>query len=300
MALAALRITGLNCRIAADNQGGPQSGTWPTFFIYNSASQHLGEHWIMHSQAKLSCASEILAFRERYREEMNCQIVHDSIHRRTGWTLIYVLELNAISVGFGSVAIGGPWKNRPTLLEFYVLPQYRSFSFDLFETLLSVSGPQFMEIQSNDLLPTVMLHTYAHEIASEKIVFHDKVSTALAANGATLRRISSDEETGAYIEQRQGGPAWVLELDGKVVAQGGILFHYNRPYGDIHMEVAEAFRRRGLGSYLVQELKRAAYGLGSIPCARCDTTNVPSRRTLQKAGLIPFAHMLTGVISAGG
>jgi GNAT superfamily N-acetyltransferase len=254
----------------------------------------------MHSQAKLSCASEILVLRERYREEMNCQIIHDSIHRRTGWTLTYMLELDAISVGFGSVAIGGPWKNKPTLFEFYVLPQYRSCSFDLFETLLSVSSPQFMEIQSNDPLATVMLHTYAHEIASEKIVFHDKVITTLAANGATLRRLSSDEETGACIERRQGGPEWVLELDGKVVAQGGILFHYNRPYGDIYMEVVEASRRRGLGSYLVQELKRAAYDLGAVPCARCNTTNVPSRRTLQKAGFIPFAQMLTGVISAGG
>jgi hypothetical protein len=28
--------------------------------------------------------------------------------------------------------------------------------------------------------------------------------------------------------------------------QGGILDHYNRPYGDIYMEVAEPFRRRGL------------------------------------------------------
>jgi GNAT superfamily N-acetyltransferase len=248
----------------------------------------------MRPQAKLSCASEILALRERYREEMNCQIVHDSIHRHTGWTLTYALELDAISVGFGTVAIGGPWKNKPTLFEFYVLPRYRCFSF------LSVSGPQFMEIQSNDPLPTVMLHTYAHEIASEKIVFHDKVSTALAANGVTFRRISSDEETGVCIERQQGGPEWVLELGGRVVAQGGILFHYNRPYGDVYMEVAEAFRRRGLGSYLVQELKRAAYDLGSVPCARCNTTNVPSRRTLQKAGFIPFARMLTGVISAGG
>jgi len=212
----------------------------------------------------------------------------------------YLLELDATSVGFGLVAIGGPWTNKPTLLEFYVLPEYRSFSFDLFETLLSASAPQFMEIQSNDLLPAVMLHTYARDIASEKIVFHDKLSTALAANGATLRRITSEGDTAACIKRRQGGPEYVLELDGKVVGQGGILFHYNRPYGDIHMEVAEAFRRRGLGSYFVQELKRAAYELGAVPCARCNTTNVPSRRTLRKAGFIPFAHMLTGVISAGG
>ena len=252
----------------------------------------------MQPKAKLACASDIITFRERYREEMNCQIVHDSIHRRTGWTLTYGLELDALPVGFGSVAIGGPWKDRPTLFEFYVLPQHRSFAFDLFEALLSVSGPRFMEIQSNDPLLAVMLHTYARDIASENIVFHDKVSTVLPANGATLRRITSDEETRGYIEQRQGGPEWVLELDGNIVAQGGILFHYNRPYGDIYMEVAEAFRRRGLGSYLVQELKRAAYDLGSVPCARCNPTNIPSRRTLQKAGFIPFAHMLTGVLPA--
>jgi len=155
-----------------------------------------------------------------------------------------------------------------------------------------------MEIQSNDPLLAVMLHTYARDIASENIVFHDKVSPSLSANGAILRRITSDEETRQFIEQRQGGPEWVLELYGDVVAQGGILFHYNWPYGDIYMEVAEAFRRRGLGSYLVQELKRAAYDLGSVPCARCNPANVPSRRTLQKAGFIPFAHMLTGVIPA--
>ena len=29
-----------------------------------------------------------------------------------------------------------------------------------------------------------------------------------------------------------------------------MLFHYNPPYGDIHMEVAPAFRRRGLGTFL--------------------------------------------------
>ena len=41
-----------------------------------------------------------------------------------------------------------------------------------------------MEIQSNDALLTVMLHTYARDIWSEKIVFEDGVTTALQANGA--------------------------------------------------------------------------------------------------------------------
>jgi hypothetical protein len=43
-------------------------------------------------------------------------------------------------------------------------------------------------------------------------------------------------------------------------------------------------------------VKRCAYELGSIPCARCSPQNVPSRKTLQKAGLVPFAHILNGSI----
>jgi len=60
------------------------------------------------------------------------------------------------------------------------------------------------------------------------------------------------------------------------------------------MEVAEPFRRKGFGSYLVQELKRICYERGSIPAARCNPENIASRKTLQKAGFVPYAHMLTG------
>jgi hypothetical protein len=50
----------------------------------------------------------------------------------------------------------------------------------------------------------------------------------------------------------------------------------------------------GLGAYFAQELKRIAYEMGGIPAARCDTDNVASRKTLQKAGFVPFAHILVG------
>jgi hypothetical protein len=254
----------------------------------------------MRAQATLSSPSSILPFRERYREEMNCQITKDSIHQRAGWSLTYLLEYSGVTAGFGSIAIGGPWKDKPTLFEFYVLPEQRTHTFDLFEALLTFSQAQFMELQSNDLLLAAMLHTYASNIASESIVFHDKITTALPDGGATLRCLTSEKQTQENIQRRQGGPEWLLELDGEVAGKGGILFHYNRPYGDIHMEVAEPFRRRGLGAYLVQELKRAAYDLDAIPAARCNTTNIPSRRTLQRAGFVPCAHILTGIIRERG
>jgi GNAT superfamily N-acetyltransferase len=71
-----------------------------------------------------------------------------------------------------------------------------------------------------------------------------------------------------------------------------------RGESDIYMDVAESHRRHGFGSYIVQELKRAAYELGAIPAARCNPTNIASRKTLQKAGLVPYANILTGTIAA--
>src|SRR5258708_14646400 len=104
----------------------------------------------MQFHAKPSSSDAILPLRTRQREEMNCEIVHDSIHRREGWTVSHLLDCNGIAVGFGSVAIGGPWKDKPTIFEFYVLPEYRSRAFNLFEVFLAASAGRFFEVQSND------------------------------------------------------------------------------------------------------------------------------------------------------
>ena len=142
-----------------------------------------------------------------------------------------------------------------------------------------------------------MLHAYGRGIVSEKIVFEDKSATFFSRNGATLRRESSDSADRSCIAQRQGGTTWKLEAEGAVIATGGINFHYNPPYGDIYLDVSEGFRRQGWGAYFVQELKRITYELGQVPCARCNTTNVASRMTLQRAGFVPCGHILLGSVS---
>jgi GNAT superfamily N-acetyltransferase len=250
----------------------------------------------MQVHAALTVAPVVLPVRTRYRQEMNCQIVKDSIHTRPGWALTYALGLEDALVGFGTVAIGGPWTDKPTILEFYVLPDHRSRAFDLFEAFVEASGARLMEIQSSDTLLAVMLHTYARDVMSEAIVFRDGFTTALPANGAVLQPLTSDADVRASIAERQGGPEFLLHVDGKPAGKGGILFHYNAPYGDVYMDIEEPFRGRGFGSYLVQELKRQTYDIGAIPAARCNRDNRPSRKTLQKAGFVPYAHILNGAI----
>ena len=245
----------------------------------------------------LASNDDILPLRVRYRAEANGQIVHDSIHSRTGWTTSYLLQVGGRVAGFGSIAIAGPWKDKPTVFEFYLLPEERGRAFELFEAFTAASGARFFEVQTSDSLLTVMLHNYGADLASEKIVFRDGLTTTLLAQGATMKRVTSPEESACCFDERAGKSEWHVELDAKPVGTGGLMFHYNHPYCDVYMEVDEAYRRRGLGAYLVQELKRIAYEMGGIPAARCDPSNVASSKTLQKAGFIPFAHILVGKIA---
>jgi GNAT superfamily N-acetyltransferase len=244
----------------------------------------------------LASNQDILPLRVRYRAEANGQIVHDSIHARAGWTRSYLHRVGDSVAGFGSVAVAGPWKDKPTIFEFYVLPGHRGRAFDIFEAFVAASGARFFEVQTSDSLLSVMLHAYGSDLASEKIVFRDELTTALAVPGAALKRATSEKESLCCFQERAGQSEWTLELNGMAVGSGALLFHYNHPYCDVAMEINEEHRRRGLGAYLVQELKRIAYEMGGIPAARCDPNNIASRKTLQKAGLVPFAHILVGKI----
>src|SRR5262249_40571138 len=231
---------------------------------------------------------DITLWRDMYRLEMACQIVHDSIHFRRGWTDEYLLLLEDTPVGYASVVVGGPWKGTPTAYEFYVVPHQRLRLFELFGAFLETSRAVDICVQSNDVLATTMLHAFGGPVSSEAILFEDLVSTSHRPTGATFRVPSATEAPDVAADQLR----WhgVVDRDGQIGASGGILFHYNRPYGDIYMETKEPFRRRGLGSFLVQELKRVCYEGGHVPAARCNPNNVASRRTLQRAGFVPCGH----------
>ncbi len=74
--------------------------------------------------ARLAPLAEIQFMREQYRQQMHCQIIHDSIHRRPGWSREYALELDGLVAGYGSLAIDGPWRDSHALYEFFVLPEH--------------------------------------------------------------------------------------------------------------------------------------------------------------------------------
>lgn len=193
-------------------------------------------------QVEPSSLPAIQSMRSLYRQEMNCQVLFDSIHPRPGWSLEYLINLDGKPVGYGSLAIAGPWTGKPTLYEFFILPHYRSRVFELFEALLAHTSPVAMETQSNGTMLSIMLHTYARDVVSESILFHDRLTTALPPPpGATFRRATAADQLDG-VHEDQLDTHGVVEIEGAVAASGGILFHYNPPYGDIYMQTASTLR----------------------------------------------------------
>ncbi len=238
----------------------------------------------------------VLDWRERYRQEMNCQIVHDSWHAR-GFTDQYSLGLDGVMVGYGAVA-GDPGEPKDTVKEFYLEPPHRGAGPELLRALIAASGAQWIEAQTNDFLLSVLLFDCAVEISSRTVLFADGFATQLEVPGAEVRRLSAAERAAVFRHTTEPVGDWGVVVGGQVVATGGYFLHYNPPFADLYMEVAPDARRQGYGSLLVQEVKRECTAARRVPAARCHSENEASRRTLQRAGLVPCGRIVRGRVAA--
>jgi GNAT superfamily N-acetyltransferase len=200
------------------------------------------------------------------------------------------LPADGLKIGYGSVWGTDKREDRDTIFEFYVLRPYRKFSSLIFPEFLKVSKPLYIEAQSNDLLLTAMLYEHSELIRPEAILFEDHVETSYHFPGIIFRKRTDTDEMG------DDDSDYVLVKNDAVIASGGLMLNYNMPYADIYMQVKEPFRGQGMGSLIVQELKKTAYAIGRVPAARCNINNQRSKATLLKAGLNICGYRLKGEV----
>ncbi len=228
-----------------------------------------------------------------YRQEANCQLIRDSFWARALLDA-YAIQIDGCIAGHGAVANR---YDKGRVVEFYTLPSYRRYARRMFEAMLSAAPATHIEAQTNVPLMLMVLNDFATDVRAEKVLLADSYSTQLTCpDGGLFREVRPFNELPVFEHRTEPAGDWVLEVRGAIVATGGFTTHYNPPFADLYMEVEEGSRMRGFGSYLIQELKRVCYESGKIPAARCDIANIASRTTLERAGLLPCAHLLVGSV----
>ena len=236
---------------------------------------------------------QILPLRKLFLQENNFQIRYNACHER-GWSESYLIIQDHQPEGYASVKGFRELKDRDAIFEFYLLPCGRNKATSVFEKLLQQTGVSFIECQSNEKVLTSLLYQFGSAITADVILFEDHGVTSMELPGAFFRK-RRDSDT-IFTHHHEGAGEYVLEIDHHIAATGGFLLHYNPPFADLYMEVEAAYRNKGLGSFLIQELKKACYNAGRIPAARCHITNEASRATLEKSGLRVAAYMMVAEV----
>lgn len=236
---------------------------------------------------------QVRKLRDLFLQERNFQVRFNAIHER-GWAHYYLISHNDNAIGYGALKGDSPGDPPDRLFEFFLLPLYQSGAKDIFKDLLGSSDARYLQWQTNDnfLHPLAMQYAVRQEV--EALLFGAGVETHLQSQADIFRRI----QPGDIIFEHTSEPVgeYGLEMNGEIVATGGFLTHYNFPFADLFMEVHPAWRERGLGSFLIQEIKKICFAEGRIPAARCNPGNIASRKTLEKAGMIQVGEVRVGSV----
>jgi GNAT superfamily N-acetyltransferase len=235
----------------------------------------------------------ILSLRNIFLSENNFQIRYNACHER-GWTDSYLIMDNDQAIGYGSIKGKAQLTDRDSVFEFYLLPLYRNRSAAAFSAFLKATAAEYIECQTNETLLSSLLFQFAAEIHADTILFAENYASALRCDKGIFRKIRNAEQVFDHKVEPVGD--YLLEINQQIIATGGFLLHYNFPFADLYMEVKQDHRRKGYGSFLIQELKKACYLAGRIPAARCDLHNTASKMTLLKAGLRITGYLLLGKI----
>lgn len=226
--------------------------------------------------------------RAKFLTIIDNQFTYDKCHL-AGWADTWSFKVDGAVAGYGSVWGKDKREDRDSIFEFYLEPAYRKDAHEIFGKFIDASEATWIESQSNDPLLSDVFFEFAIDIYAEAILFEDDFDSTIQINGAKLEPIQTPESHRLNKE-------YALKYHNEVVGKGGLMLNYNFPYADIYYGVEEPYRRKGFGSFFVQELKREAYRIGRVPAARTNISNMISKRTMMKAGLKPCGWRLGGKI----
>jgi GNAT superfamily N-acetyltransferase len=238
---------------------------------------------------------EILPLRNLFLQETNFQIRYNAQHER-GWSDSYLITHNEEKIGYGSIAGKENISDRDSVFEFYIIPSFRNLAPLAFLELVHTSKAPFIICQSNDLLLLSLLFQFGQNINADTVLLEEDFASSMYIDNVIFKKRSDKDIIFEHKAEPVGN--YVLEFNNEVVATGGFFLHYNMPFADLYMEVREDCRRKGFGSFLIQEIKKQCYLAGRVPAARTGLDNIASRATLIKAGFKVAGFMLLGTIKS--
>ena len=189
-----------------------------------------------------------------------------------------------------------------TLVEFYILKEYYTYSQEIFKYIIksdmiedaavSTKQSEFLSL-CLDFQKSVYVSSYLFTDTENKkyeLDHYENISFRLAKKSDIQAiNIKCEQRPRGYYEELIENDQLFVLYDGDILLGIGefrISKTHHGQYGDIGMIVAEEHRRKGVGTYIIIQLKEHCYKKNIKPMASCDSKNIASINTLIKAGFI--------------
>jgi predicted acetyltransferase len=89
------------------------------------------------------------------------------------------------------------------------------------------------------------------------------------------------------------GQVFILVNENELIGVGECRISVSQaPYADLGMITGKKHRRQGIGATILAQLKQECYRRGAKPICSCAANNLPSRKTIEKAGFITQHRLL--------
>jgi RimJ/RimL family protein N-acetyltransferase len=110
---------------------------------------------------------------------------------------------------------------------------------------------------------------------------------------AICQTISREPFAGYYASLQENHGLFVVKTNGKIIGTGELRVDANFPgFANLGVVTHPKFRKMGLATYVIANLLAEGRDRGLRANAACDFTNVGSRKTLEKAGMMATHRML--------
>lgn len=204
------------------------------------------------------------------------------------------------------------------LLENYQFENYRARSQEIFRWIVSTYDIQYAIASTIEPLYFSLCLDAQIGIELHSYLFRDnqRIELPSSLNRGIFRRAEKSELAdivGFYRANTEGPGEWIEPFLHKRLNREELFVLYDQqtlvatgecipsqqqpPYADLGMVVAQSHRRRGLGSFMLTQLKHHCYEAGWKPICSCAADNHASKKAIEKAGFTGEHRMVKITLS---
>ncbi len=204
------------------------------------------------------------------------------------------------------------------LLRFHLLDNYQAQAQEIFRWIVSTYGIQYAIASTIEPLYFSLCLDIQVSITLHSYLFRDnkRIELSSGLSNSIFRKAEKrelDDIVRLYQANTEGSGEWIEAFVKKRLDLAELFVLYERqilvatgecipspkqiPYADLGMVVAQSYRGRGLGSYMLTRLKQHCYETGWKPICSCAAGNLASKKAIEKAGFVSKQRMVKVLFS---